>query len=119
MLFVSRINAGAKKEIIRKTKIAGVANTKTLKIISDNWAYLFGEGGKKSIYPVRIIEAVTKSDGASITFSTNIEDLNAAEITEIYKSRWEIEIFFKFMKQHLNLSHLLNRTANGIKVVCM
>ena len=119
LLFVSRINAGAKKEIIRKTKIASVANTKTLKIISDNWAYLFGEGGKKSIYPVRIIEAVTKSDGASITFSTNIEDLNAAEITEIYKSRWEIEIFFKFIKQHLNFSHLLNRTANGIKVVCM
>lgn len=119
LLFVSRINAGAKKEIIRKTKIASVANTKTLKIISDNWAYLFGEGGKKSIYPVRIIEAVTKSDGASITFSTNIEDLNAAEITEIYMSRWEIEIFFKFIKQHLNFSHLLNRTANGIKVVCM
>lgn len=117
LLFVSRINAGAKKEIIRKTKITSVANTKTLKIISDNWAYLFSEGGKKSIYPVRIIEAVTKSDGTSIVFTTNIVDLNAAEITEIYRSRWEIEIFFKFIKQHLNFSHLLNRTANGIKVV--
>lgn len=117
VLFVSRINAGAKKEIIRKTKITSVASTKTLKIISDNWAYLFSEGGKKSIYPVRIIEAVTKADGTSIIFSTNIEDLNAAEITQIYKSRWEIEIFFKFIKQYLNFSHLLNRTANGIKVV--
>jgi Transposase DDE domain len=117
LLFVSRINTGAKKEIINKVKITSVANTKTLKIINDNWAYLFGEGGKKSIYPVRIIEAVTKADGGSIMFTTNIKDLNAAEITEIYKSRWEIEVFFKFIKQHLNFSHLLNRTENGIKVV--
>ena len=35
----------------------------------------------------------------------------------MYKRRWDIEVFFKFIKQHLNFSHLLNRTENGIKVM--
>lgn len=117
ILFVSRINATAKHEIIKKLKIKGSQNTKTLKIISDTWVYLFGEGGKKSIHPVRLIKATTKADGTLLAFTTNLKDMTATEITEIYKSRWDIEVFFKFIKQHLNFSHLLNRTENGIKVV--
>lgn len=117
LLFVSRINVTAKQETIKKSKTSGSLETKTLKIISDTWVYLFSEGGKKSIHPVRIIKATTKSDGSLIAFTTNIKEMNAEEITEIYKSRWDIEIFFKFIKQHLSFSHLLNRTENGIKVV--
>ena len=33
------------------------------------------------------------------------------------KERWEIEVFFKFIKQHLNASHLVSRSENGIKVI--
>ena len=117
MLFVSRINATAKHKVVKEIKIRGSKNSKTLKIISDTWVYLFGEGGKRSIHPLRLIRAITKADGASISFTTNIKHLSAVEITEIYKSRWDIEVFFKFIKQHLNFSHLLNRTENGVKVV--
>ena len=35
----------------------------------------------------------------------------------LYKHRWEIEVFFKFLKQELNFSHLINRSENGIKVM--
>ena len=38
-------------------------------------------------------------------------------MAEIYKQRWEIEVFFKFIKQNLNFSHLLSRNINGVKVV--
>ncbi|WP_317040116.1 transposase [Pedobacter rhizosphaerae] len=48
---------------------------------------------------------------------TNILDLSAIDITLLYKSRWDIEIFFKFLKQELNFSHLINRSENGIMVV--
>jgi IS4 transposase len=34
-----------------------------------------------------------------------------------YKQRWEIELFFKFIKQHLNVKHLVSRDENGIKVM--
>ena len=43
--------------------------------------------------------------------------MSCEEITTIYKSRWQIEIFFKFIKQELNFNHLLNRSENGIKVM--
>ena len=38
-------------------------------------------------------------------------------IADLYKQRWEIEVFFKFIKQHLNVKHLVSRNLNGIKVM--
>ena len=48
---------------------------------------------------------------------TNIHDLDPYEIAFIYKKRWEIEVFFKFLKQELNLSHIVSRNENGVKVM--
>lgn len=48
---------------------------------------------------------------------TNIADLSAYEIAAIYKQRWDIEPFFKFLKQHLNLTLLVARNINGIRVM--
>ena len=72
---------------------------------------------KRRLHAVRIIKAVKERNGEPISFLTNIDDIKAEDITEIYKSRWDIEIFFKFIKQHLNFSHLLNRSENGIKSI--
>jgi IS4 transposase len=43
------------------------------------------------------------------------EDLTAIDITDIYRLRWEIERFFRFIKQNLNFSHLISRDYNAIK----
>ena len=50
---------------------------------------------------------------------TNISDqeMSAEEVAEIYRERWKIEVFFRFIKQQLHFSHLLNRTENGMKSV--
>jgi hypothetical protein len=40
-----------------------------------------------------------------------------AEVLELYRSRWGIELFFKFLKQHLSYAHLTSRNANGIQVM--
>ena len=52
-----------------------------------------------------------KNDGSQdeIFFISNIlDDLTAIDITNIYRLRWEIERFFRFIKQNLNFSHLLS-----------
>jgi hypothetical protein len=117
ILFVSRITPGAKQEIYKGNTLKKPVDTETLKIVSDSWAYLYTSHKKRSSYPVRLIEAIKKENGTPLVFITNIKDLKGLEITEIYRSRWDIEVFFKFIKQHLNFTHLLNRTENGIKVV--
>lgn len=65
----------------------------------------------------RLIKGTSKDSGEIIYFLTNVDFLEAWEITELYKSRWEIETFFKFIKQELNFKHLLSRNENGIQAV--
>lgn len=117
ILFVSRISPGAKHDTCKASTLKKKVETDTLKIISDSWVFLYTVNKKRSRYPVRLIEAVRKEDGTALLFVTNIAEMKETDITEIYRSRWDIEVFFKFIKQHLNFTHLLNRTENGIKVV--
>ncbi|WP_410541875.1 transposase [Wolbachia endosymbiont (group E) of Neria commutata] len=38
------------------------------------------------------------------------------QVTEIYRGRWDIEVFFKFIKQNLGYKHFLSHIINGMKV---
>jgi hypothetical protein len=50
-------------------------------------------------------------------FITNNLELTPQEIADIYKQRWDIEVFFRFIKQELNASHFISVSENGIKVM--
>jgi hypothetical protein len=117
VMYISRIDPNARHTIHSENKLKNTIETDTLSITSDSWIYLYTQNKKRSKHAVRVIAATKKADGEKISFITNIKKMAPKAITEIYKSRWQIEIFFKFIKQHLNFSHLLNRTENGIKVV--
>ena len=52
-----------------------------------------------------------------VYFITNNFEMNAQEIAEAYRKRWDIEVFFKFLKQELSFSHFLSTNENGIKVI--
>jgi IS4 transposase len=43
-------------------------------------------------------------------------DSAASEIADIYKKRWDIEVFFKFVKQHLQFKHFISHSQNGMIV---
>jgi hypothetical protein len=115
--FISRVSAQSKHQIQIPNKLKNPVETDTLHIHSDDWAYLYSEGCQRAKYPVRRVCAVHKESGEEIVFITNIPDIPTQEITELYKRRWDIEVFFKFLKQELNFSHLVNRSENGIKVM--
>ncbi|MES2240076.1 MAG: transposase [Bacteroidota bacterium] len=91
--------------------------TARLLIEQDLQVVLFDKRNKKTTTFLRLIIAKEKESGETFYFLSNNEELTAKEIAEIYKQRWEIEVFFKFIKQNLNFSHLLSRDLNGIKVV--
>ena len=113
----SRINATSKHDGISINEVTKnlPAQTETLTLISDNWCQLYGV--KKPKHLVRRIEVVRKDTNETFVFVTNIGNLTASDITELYRRRWDIEIFFKFLKQLLNFKHFISRNENEIKVV--
>ena len=48
-------------------------------------------------------------------FLTNNFEVDALQITLLYKYRWQIELFFKWIKQHLKIKVFLGESANAIK----
>lgn len=54
--------------------------------------------------------------GEEIRILTNIFDLPALEILQLYRLRWKIELFFKWMKQNLRIKHWLGHNENAIKI---
>jgi hypothetical protein len=51
----------------------------------------------------------------TLVFITNNFDLSAMEISMLYKNRWFIEIFFKWIKQHLKIKSFWGRSMNAVK----
>ena len=50
---------------------------------------------------------------------SNDLDAPAAEIAALYKARWQVELFFKWIKQNLRLTHFLGVSENALKIQIM
>jgi len=68
--------------------------------------------------PFRLVIVKSKSDeGKEYWLLTNEFDLSAKDIAQAYRRRWDIEVFFRFLKQELNVSHLVSLNKNGLQVM--
>ena len=67
-------------------------------------------------YPekIRLIRFID-SDGRRLAFLTNNFSLKALTIAELYKSRWKVELFFKWIKQHLRIKAFFGTSENAVK----
>lgn len=81
------------------------------KVLADEWVVL------RNGLPARRIVALVEVDGQEreMTFLTNQLEWSADTVVELYRCRWEIELFFKQMKQTLKLCDLMSYNANGIR----
>jgi len=68
-------------------------------------------------YPdkLRRIHYVDAETGKSLIFLTNNFELPALTIALLYKSRWKVELFFKWIKQHLCIKHFFGTSDNAVK----
>ena len=68
-------------------------------------------------YPdkLRRIHYVDADTGKSLGFLTNNFELPALTIAMLYKSRWKVELFFKWIKQHLRIKHFYGTSDNAVK----
>ena len=65
--------------------------------------------------PLRKIRYVDAETGKRLVFLTNNFALPAMTVAEIYKQRWQVELFFKWIKQHLRIKTFYGTTENAVK----
>ena len=68
-------------------------------------------------YPeqLRRIRFKNPESGKTLVFLTNNTVLPALTIAALYKSRWQVELFFKWIKQHLRIKHFIGNSENAVK----
>lgn len=109
--FVTR----AKKNMAFKV-VASSPVDKTVGLRCDQRIKLKTLKGKKD-YPeaMRRVSYVDATTEKRLVFITNNFDLPAIKIAEIYKSRWQIELFFKWIKQNLRIKTFFGNSENAVK----
>jgi transposase len=115
--FVTRLRLNAAYTVTGTNPLEPKPEGSSVTVTEDCWVILGGRKNKKSKKPLRVIKAVSDETNQDIYFLTNIKEATAYSIAAIYKRRWEIEVFFKFLKQELDLSQLVCRHPNGIQVM--
>lgn len=70
-----------------------------------------------SSYPqeLRRVRYIDPDTLRELVFLTNRQDLPALVIAQIYKQRWKVELFFKWLKQNLNVKHFFGTSENAVK----
>jgi len=103
---------------IRRNALYTVLNSYTVTqdhgITSDQAIKLSGLKAKHYPSPLRRIDYTDKQTGKNYVFLTNAFHLGAKTIADIYKDRWQIELFFKWIKQNLKIKSFLGTTRNAV-----
>jgi IS4 transposase len=85
------------------------------KVIDDAEVMFVSKGDSRLSIPMRRIR-VRRDDGTKITLVTNDMARSAVEIAGFYKKRWQIELLFRWIKQHLQIKSLLGRNPNAVRL---
>ena len=115
--FVSRLKADARKDVVRVLGDGNGRRIGSLFLIGDEEVRLSCNRGKQKTDETFRLITTQNQEGETLLFLTNIFDLEPEVITLFYRKRWDIEVFFRFIKQELNFSHFMSTNENGIKIV--
>ncbi len=109
--FVTRMKDNALFEVVEEREPPQNRN-----IVKDQIIRLTGTGAQeKCPHLLRRVEAIREDTGETLVFLTNHLGLGASTIAAIYKDRWQIELFFKAIKQNLKIKTFVGTSANAVK----
>lgn len=118
--FVTRVNPCAKYKLVRELEDGKLRKVGSLELVKDLEVQLTKNGKehwKFAEEKFRLTITRNPENGTEYWFLTNILDIEVEEVLSYYKKRWDIEVFFRFLKQELNLSHITSTNPNGIAVM--
>lgn len=91
--FVTRQKNNTRIKVIEERETETETKVGNLTIVQDQLVYLYKSGTKIVEHPFRLIRAKNDND-AQYLFLSNMHDVPATDIIQIYKKRWDIEVFF-------------------------
>ena len=115
--FVSRLKEGGRKDVVRVIEEGNGRRIGSLLLVMDEEIRLYRDAGKQTTDETFRLITTQNEEGETFLFLTNIFDLEPEVITLFYRKRWDIEVFFRFIKQELNFSHFMSTNENGIKII--
>ena len=71
---------------------------------------------KKYKEKLRLVKFYDEKEGRELAFLTNAFHLSALQVANLYKNRWQIELFFKWLKQHLKIKKFWGTTENAVRI---
>lgn len=139
-VFIGRINTNRKMKVVRSLMTKDTdRDLGNLELMDDVIVHLYNNKHEEDNQEFRVVKAkfkvpkdtTRKSPSGSnrkkvedeVFFITNVTNepgqlqLTPQEIAEAYRRRWDIEVFYRFLKQNLSFSHFLSTSENGIKVI--
>lgn len=118
--FISRLKDNANYSEFENLKVSRCKKGEELlkqgtEFIYDKKVKLGTKKDDKTKYNYRIIKIIDPV-GKELTFVTNLMKYNSEEIAWLYKRRWDIELFFKWIKQHCKIKTLIGHSENAVKL---
>jgi len=115
IFWVTRIRGNAKYRVLERrtvNKKKGVTSDQTIE-------YTSVRSSKNSLKPVRRIGFYDTSTNKHYSFITNHFNWSAETIAAIYKQRWQVELFFKWIKQNLKIKAFIGNSDNAVMTQVM
>lgn len=106
--FVSRLKKNAHINTISENKV------KEGSPVIEDKDVILGVPYYRMKHPLRAIKIIDSSTNEPFLIVTNRFDLSAEEIADIYRLRWQIEVFFKWIKQHLKIKRFYGTSYNAV-----
>jgi hypothetical protein len=111
VFFVTRAKDNMVYEVVEEREVPKRGN-----VLSDETIRLTGVGAQdKCPHPLRRIVVWDEDNAREIVLLTNLFHLAASTVAAIYKERWQIELFFKALKQHLKVKTFVGTSENAVK----
>ena len=112
--FVTRPKSNVTFKVVRRRKLEATQG-EGFTVLGDAEIKLATQGRAKLAIPLRRVR-IKRQTGGILTIITNDLRRSPVEIAAIYKTRWQIELLSRWVRQHLKLRKFLSRTENGIRL---
>jgi hypothetical protein len=108
--FVTRLKDNASFEVVENLRVPTDSN-----ILKDQIIFFYNQAVPDREHFFRIVEIWDEEKQRSFTFLTNNFKFAASTIAAVYKDRWQVELFFKAIKQNLKIKTFLGTNPNAVK----